>query len=94
MGNEILKDFCSQKGPELQGQMASGRISHSASLLPVLLNGFPEAARTKYHQLVAQNNRHVFSHSSEAGSPTSVYQKGHVPSAGSGDSFSLPLSSF
>ena len=78
MGNEILKDFSSRKGPEPQGQMDAGgqNIPHSASALAVLLYGFPEGARKKDHQLGAQNNRHAFSHSSEAGGPMPVYQKG------------------
>ena len=87
MGNEILKDFSSRKGPELQGQMASGCISHSASLLPVLLNGFPEAATTEYHQLVAQNNRHVFSHSSEAGIQLRCIRRAMFPPQGLGQFF-------
>lgn len=49
MGNEILKDFSSRKGPEPQGQMDAGgrNIPHSASALTVLLYGFPEGARKK-----------------------------------------------
>lgn len=95
MGNEILKDSSSRKGPAPQGQMDAGgwNIPHSASALTVLLYGLPEGARKKDHQLGARNNRHAFSHSSEAGGPMSVYQKGRVPSAGSGGSFSLALSS-
>lgn len=68
MGNEILKDSSSRKGPAPQGQMTPEGSSLSLCSYSAVAK-WSEGARKRTINWGLENNRHAFSHSLEAGGP-------------------------